>query len=183
MDVLTRIFDDENILELQEEYGQNIITAFARVDGHSVGVVANQPMMLAGCLDAEAADKAARFIRICDAYGIPIIYVVDTPGYLPGVEQEKLGLIHRGAKLGFVLAESTVPKISLVVRKGFGGGWAVMGSKSLGADLSFAWPTAQIAVMGAEAAVVMMKGRELAAMPRRSGPPRRRCSWTSTTRT
>ncbi|MDN8578977.1 acyl-CoA carboxylase subunit beta [Corynebacterium bovis] len=170
MDVLTRIFDDENILELQEEYGQNIITAFARVDGHSVGVVANQPMMLAGCLDAEAADKAARFIRICDAYGIPIIYVVDTPGYLPGVEQEKLGLIHRGAKLGFVLAESTVPKISLVVRKGFGGGWAVMGSKSLGADLSFAWPTAQIAVMGAEAAVVMMKGRELAAMPPEKRP-------------
>lgn len=165
MDVLTRIFDDDNVLEIQDEYGQNIVTAFARIDGHTVGVVANQPMVLAGCLDADAADKAARFIRICDAYNIPLVFVTDTPGYMPGVEQERAGLIHRGAKLGFALAEASVPKMTVIVRKAFGGGYAVMGSKNMSADINFAWPTAQIAVMGAEAAVVMMKGKELAALP------------------
>lgn len=170
MDVLTRIFDDENVLEVQEDYGSNVITAFARIDGHSVGVVANQPMVLAGCLDADAADKAARFIRICDAYNIPLVWVVDTPGYMPGVEQEKVGLIHRGAKLAFATVEASVPKITVVVRKAFGGGYAVMGSKNLGADINLSWPTAQIAVMGAEAAVVMMQGKALAAMPEEQRP-------------
>lgn len=170
MDVLTRIFDDENVLEVQDDYGQNVITAFARIDGKSVGVVANQPMEIAGCLDADAADKAARFIRICNAYNIPLVWVVDTPGYLPGVEQEKLGLIHRGAKLGFATVEANVPKVTIVVRKAFGGGYAVMGSKNMGADINLAWPTAQIAVMGAEAAVVMMQGKQLAAMPEEQRP-------------
>ena len=165
MDVLTRIFDDENVLEVQGDYGANVITAYARIDGQTVGVIANQPMVLAGCLDAEAADKASRFIRINNAYNIPLVFVVDTPGYLPGAEQEKVGLIHRGAHLGFALADATVPKLTVVVRKAFGGGYAVMGSKNLTADVNLAWPTAQIAVMGAEAAVVMMKGKELAAMP------------------
>lgn len=165
MEVLTRIFDDDNVLEVQGDYGSNVVTAFARIDGHAVGVVANQPMELAGCLDAEAADKAARFIRICDAYNVPLVWVVDTPGYMPGVEQEKAGLIHRGAKLGFATVEATVPKVTVVVRKAFGGGYAVMGSKNLGADINLVWPTAQIAVMGAEAAVVMMQGKALAAMP------------------
>ncbi|WP_145942301.1 acyl-CoA carboxylase subunit beta [Corynebacterium glyciniphilum] len=170
MDVLTRIFDDEDVLEVQPDYGQNVITAFARIDGRSVGVVANQPMSLAGCLDAEAADKASRFIRICDAYNIPLVFVVDTPGYLPGAEQEKLGLIHRGARLGFAMVEATVPKMTVVVRKAFGGGYAVMGSKNLGADVNLAWPTAQIAVMGAEGAAVMIQGRQLAAMPEEQRP-------------
>ena len=136
MEVLTRIFDDDNVLEVQGDYGSNVVTAFARIDGHAVGVVANQPMELAGCLDAEAADKAARFIRICDAYNVPLVWVVDTPGYMPGVEQEKAGLIHRGAKLGFATVEATVPKVTVVVRKAFGGGYAVMGSKNLGADIN-----------------------------------------------
>ena len=170
MDVLTRIFDDDNVLEVQEDYGPNVVTAFARIDGRSVGVVANQPMVLAGCLDADAADKAARFIRICDAYNIPLVWVVDTPGYMPGVEQEKLGLIHRGAKLGFATLEASVPKVTVVVRKAFGGGYAVMGSKNMGADINLAWPTAQIAVMGAEAAVVMMQGKKLAQMPPEQRP-------------
>ncbi len=170
MEVLTRIFDDENVLEVQDEYGQNVFTGFARVDGQAVGVVANQPMVLAGCLDADAADKSARFIRICNAYNIPLVFVVDTPGYLPGVEQEKAGLIHRGAKLGFAMVEASVPKVTVVVRKAFGGGYAVMGSKNLGADVNLAWPTAQIAVMGAEAAVVMMQGKQLAAMPEEQRP-------------
>lgn len=170
LDVLDRIFDDDNVLEVQPDYGPNVITAFARIDGHAVGVVANQPMVLAGCLDADAADKAARFIRICDAYGLPVVWVVDTPGYLPGVEQEKVGLIHRGAKLGFATVEASVPKVTVVVRKAFGGGYAVMGSKNMGADVNFAWPTAQIAVMGAEAAVVMMQGKALAALPEEQRP-------------
>jgi acetyl-CoA carboxylase carboxyltransferase component len=169
-DVLTRIFDDDHFLEVLPDFGQNIITGFARVDGRSVGVVANQPMQLAGCLDADAADKATRFIRICDAYNVPLVFVVDTPGYLPGLEQEKVGLIHRGAKLGFAMVESTVPKVTVVIRKAFGGGYAVMGSKNLGADMNFAWPTAQIAVMGAEGAAVMIQGRQLAALPEEQRP-------------
>ena len=153
------------MLEIQPDYAPNIITAFSRIDGRPVGIVANQPLHLAGCIDADAADKAARFIRICDAYNVPIIFVVDTPGYLPGVQQEKVGLIHRGAKLGFAVVEATVPKISLIVRKAFGGAYAVMGSKNLTGDINLAWPTAQVAVMGAAAAVVMIQGRQLAAAP------------------
>nr|WP_255549606.1 acyl-CoA carboxylase subunit beta [Corynebacterium sp. TAE3-ERU12] len=165
MEVLTRIFDDEDFLEVQADYAPNLVTGFARVDGRTVGVLANQPMHLAGCLDAECSDKGARFSQICDAYNIPLVYVVDTPGYLPGVQQEKAGIIHRGAKLGYVLAQVSVPKVTVIVRKAFGGAYAVMGSKNLGADLNFAWPTAQIAVMGAEAAVIMLKGKELAQLP------------------
>ena len=133
-------------------------------------MLSNQPMHLAGCLDADCSEKGARFSNICDAYDIPIIYVVDTPGYLPGVQQEKSGIIHRGAKLGFALAQASVPKVTVIVRKAFGGAYAVMGSKNLGGDLNFAWPTAQIAVMGAEAAVVMIQGRQLAEMPPEQQP-------------
>ena len=165
MDLLTRIFDNDDVLEVQPDYAPNIITAFSRIDGRSVGVVANQPLFYAGCIDADAADKAARFIRICDAYNVPLIFVVDTPGYLPGVQQEKVGLIHRGAKLGFSVVEATVPKISLIVRKAYGGAYAVMGSKNLTGDINLAWPTAQVAVMGAAAAAVMIQGRQLAAAP------------------
>ncbi len=162
--LLKLIFDEDDFLEIQPNFAPNIIVGFSRIDGRSVGVVANQPLEYAGCIDADAADKAARFIRICDAYNIPILFVVDTPGYLPGVEQEKVGLIHRGAKLAFALVEATVPKISLIVRKAYGGAYAVMGSKNLSGDINLAWPTAQIAVMGAAAASVMIQGKQLAAV-------------------
>ncbi|MDY6050331.1 MAG: acyl-CoA carboxylase subunit beta [Corynebacterium sp.] len=160
-DLLRQIFDDDNILQIQENFAPNMICAFARVDGRTVGVVANNPLHMAGCIDADAADKSARFINICDSYNIPIIFVVDTPGYMPGVQQETSGLIHRGAKLAFQLCASTVPKISLIVRKAYGGAYAVMGSKNLTGDYNMAWPTAQIAVMGAAAAAVMFMGAKL----------------------
>lgn len=131
-------------------------------------------MFNAGCIDADAADKGARFIRICDAYNIPLVFVVDTPpGYLPGVEQEKAGLIHRGAKFAFAVVEATVPKVSLIVRKAYGGAYAVMGSKNLTGDINLAWPTAQIAVMGSAAAVVMIAGKQLAAA---ETPPEQRAA-------
>ena len=131
MDLLVQLGDDEEILEIQENYAPNLICAIGRIDGRPVGFVANNPMHFAGCIDADAADKGARFIQICDAYNLPLIFVVDTPGYLPGVDQEKVGLIHRGAKLAFSVVQSTVPKISLIVRKAYGGAYAVMGSKNL----------------------------------------------------
>ncbi len=164
MDLLVQLGDDEEILEIQENYAPNLICAIGRIDGRPVGFVANNPMHFAGCIDADAADKGARFIQICDAYNLPLIFVVDTPGYLPGVDQEKVGLIHRGAKLAFSVVQSTVPKISLIVRKAYGGAYAVMGSKNLSGDLNFAWPTAQIAVMGSAAAAVMIQGKQLAAI-------------------
>lgn len=163
-DLLVHLFDSDDLLEVQPNFAPNLITTFARIDGRSVGVVASQPLEFAGCIDADAADKGARFIRICDAYNIPIVFIVDTPGYLPGVEQERAGLIHRGAKLAFALVEATVPKISLIVRKAYGGAYAVMGSKNLTGDINLAWPTAQIAVMGAAAASVMIQGKQLAAI-------------------
>lgn len=165
MDLLRQLGDTPDLLEIQANYGPNLICAFGRIDGRAVGFVASQPMMYAGCIDADAADKGARFIRICDAYNIPLVFVVDTPGYLPGIQQERVGLIHRGAKLAFALVEATVPKVSLIVRKAYGGAYAVMGSKNLSGDINLAWPTAQIAVMGSAAAVVMLQGKQLAQLP------------------
>ena len=164
MDLLVQLGDDDELVEIQANYAENLICAFGRIDGRTVGFVANNPMYYAGCIDADAADKGARFIQICDAYKIPLVFVVDTPGYMPGVEQEKVGLIHRGAKLGFAVVQATVPKISLIVRKAYGGAYAVMGSKNLTGDINLAWPTAQIAVMGSAAAVVMIQGKQLAAI-------------------
>lgn len=160
-ELLAQLGDDDELIEIQENFAPNLITAFGRIDGRTVGFVANNPMHAAGCIDADAADKGARFIRICDAYNVPLIFVVDTPGYLPGVEQERVGLIHRGAKLAYAVVEATVPKISLIVRKAYGGAYAVMGSKNLTGDINLAWPTAQIAVMGSAAAVVMLAGKQL----------------------
>ena len=164
MDLLVQLGDDEELVEIQSGYAENLICAFGRIDGKPVGFVANNPMYLAGCIDADAADKGARFIRTCDAYNIPIVYVVDTPGYMPGVEQERRGLIHRGAKFAFAGVEATVPKVTLIVRKAYGGAYAVMGSKNLNGDLNFAWPTAQIAVMGAAAAAITLQGKQLDAI-------------------
>ncbi|MBF6100999.1 acyl-CoA carboxylase subunit beta [Nocardia cyriacigeorgica] len=169
-EILVRIFDDGAFHEVGETAGRNIITGFARVDGRSVGVVANQPMVYAGALDARASDKAAHFVRMCDAFEIPLVFVVDTPGFLPGVEQEKIGVIKRGGRFLFSFVEATVPKVTVVIRKSYGGGYAVMGSKQLGADVNLAWPTARIAVMGAESAVSLIGGKQIAAAPEEQRP-------------
>jgi propionyl-CoA carboxylase beta chain len=162
-EIIERIVDDGELLQVHAQFAPNIVCGFARIDGHSIGIVANQPTHLAGSLDIDAAEKAARFVRFCDAFGIPIVTLVDVPGFLPGTVQEHGGIIRRGAKLGFAYIESTVPKVTVIVRKAFGGGYAVMGSKELGADVCFAWPTAEIGVMGAKGGVDILFHRELAA--------------------
>jgi propionyl-CoA carboxylase beta chain len=161
--VITRILDDGEFLEIHEGFARNIVVGFGRVDGTSVGVVANQPMHFAGCLDIDASEKAARFVRTCDAFSIPVLTFVDVPGFLPGTDQEWGGIIRRGAKLIYAYAEATVPKITVITRKAYGGAYDVMGSKHLGGDVNLAWPTAQIAVMGAQGAVNILYRRELAA--------------------
>jgi propionyl-CoA carboxylase beta chain len=153
----------EDFLEVQALYAQNIVVGFGRVEGYPVGVVANQPMHFAGCLDIGASEKAARFVRTCDAFNLPVLTFVDVPGFLPGTGQEWEGIIRRGAKLIYAYAEATVPKVTVITRKAYGGAYDVMGSKHLGADLNFAWPTAQIAVMGAQGAVNILYRSELAA--------------------
>jgi propionyl-CoA carboxylase beta chain len=162
-EVITRVLDDGEFLEVHAGFAPNIVTGFGRVEGASVGVVANQPMHLAGCLDIDASEKAARFVRTCDAFSIPILTFVDVPGFLPGVSQEWRGIIRRGAKLIYAYAEATVPKVTVITRKAYGGAYDVMGSKHLGGDVNLAWPTAQIAVMGAQGAVNILYRRELAA--------------------
>ena len=152
-DVITRLVDDGDFLEIQEDYAQNVVIGFGRVEGRSVGFVANQPIQFAGCLDIKASEKAARFVRTCDAFNIPIIMLVDVPGFLPGTSQEFDGIIRRGAKLLYAYAEATVGKITVITRKAYGGAYCVMGSKDMGADINLAWPTAEIAVMGASGAV------------------------------
>ncbi len=159
--VIEAVLDDGEFLEVQELYARNIVVGFGRVEGRPVGVVANQPMHLAGCLDIAASEKAARFVRTCDAFNIPILTFVDVPGFLPGTGQEWDGIIRRGAKLLYAYAEATVPKVTVITRKAYGGAYDVMGSKHLGADLNFAWPTAQIAVMGAQGAVNILYRQEL----------------------
>jgi propionyl-CoA carboxylase beta chain len=162
-EVITRVLDDGEFLEIHAGFAPNIVVGFGRVEGSSVGVVANQPMHFAGCLDIDASEKAARFVRTCDAFNIPILTFVDVPGFLPGISQEWQGIIRRGAKLIYAYAEATVPKVTVITRKAYGGAYDVMGSKHLGADVNLAWPTAQIAVMGAQGAVNILHRRELAA--------------------
>jgi propionyl-CoA carboxylase beta chain len=160
--VIEHVLDEGEFLETQELYAPNIVTGFGRVEGRPIGIVANQPMQFAGCLDIHASEKAARFVRSCDAFNVPVLTLVDVPGFLPGTEQEWDGIIRRGAKLIFAYAEATVPLITLITRKAFGGAYDVMGSKHLGADINLAWPTAQIAVMGAQGAVNILHRRTLA---------------------
>ncbi|NDD63856.1 MAG: acyl-CoA carboxylase subunit beta [Acidobacteria bacterium] len=160
-EVIGLILDDGNFFELQEQFARNIVVGFGRLDGRPVGVVANQPAWLAGVLDIDASDKAARFVRFCDCFNIPIITLVDVPGFLPGVSQEHSGIIRHGAKLLYAYSEATVPKITVVIRKAYGGAYCVMGSKHLRTDLNFAWPTAEIAVMGPEGAVGILYRDEL----------------------
>ncbi|RMH01335.1 MAG: methylmalonyl-CoA carboxyltransferase [Chloroflexi bacterium] len=162
-DVIHLIVDDGEFYEIQEHYAQNIVVGFARLGGHSVGIVANQPMVLAGVLDINASEKAARFVRFCDCFNIPLIVFEDVPGFLPGVDQEHGGIIRHGAKLLYAFCEATVPKITVVTRKAYGGAYCVMNSKHIRADLNLAWPTAEIAVMGPDGAVNIIFRRELAA--------------------
>ncbi|EYD77195.1 Propionyl-CoA carboxylase carboxyl transferase subunit [Rubellimicrobium mesophilum DSM 19309] len=152
--------DEGDFFELGERFAANIVTGFARIEGRSVGVVANQPMVLAGVLDSDASRKAARFVRFCDAFGIPVVTFVDVPGFLPGTAQEGGGLIKHGAKLLFAYSECTVPLVTVITRKAFGGAYDVMASKHIGGDVNYAWPSAQIAVMGAKgAAEIIYRGK------------------------
>jgi len=160
--VIETVLDEDTFLEIHAAFAPNIVVGFGRVAGAPVGVVANQPMHFAGCLDIDASEKAARFVRTCDAFSIPILTFVDVPGFLPGVTQEWGGIIRRGAKLLYAYAEATVPKVTVITRKAYGGAYDVMGSKHLGGDINLAWPTAQIAVMGAQGAVNILYRRELA---------------------
>ncbi len=162
-EIITHVVDDGEFLDVQLLFAPNIITGFARVDGMPVGVVANQPLQLAGCLDIDASEKAARFVRTCDAFNVPVLTFVDVPGFLPGTDQEWDGIIRRGAKLLYAYAEATVPLVTVITRKAYGGAYDVMGSKHLGADINLAWPTAQIAVMGAQGAVNILYRKEIAA--------------------
>ncbi len=160
--VIETVLDDQDFLEVQPLFAPNIVIGFGRVEGRSVGVVANQPMQFAGTLDIDASEKAARFVRTCDAFNIPILTFVDVPGFLPGTDQEWNGIIRRGAKLIYAYAEATVPLVTVITRKAYGGAYDVMGSKHLGADVNLAWPTAQIAVVGAQGAVGILYRRDIA---------------------
>ncbi len=164
-DVIGRVIDDANFFEIAQHFAPNIVIGFGRMAGETVGVVANQPAHLAGCLDIDSSTKGARFVRFCDAFGIPILTFEDVPGFLPGTAQEFGGIIRHGAKLLYAYAEATVPKITVITRKAYGGAYCVMGSKHLRTDINFAYPTAEIAVMGPEGAVNILYRRELAEAP------------------
>jgi propionyl-CoA carboxylase beta chain len=152
-ELLIKVVDDNDFFELQADYAKNIIIGFGRLDGHPVGIVANQPLVLAGCLDIKSSIKAARFVRFCDAFNIPVVTFVDVPGFMPGTAQEYGGIIKHGAKLLYAYAECTVPKVTIITRKAYGGAYDVMSSKHLRGDVNFAWPSAEIAVMGPKGAV------------------------------
>jgi propionyl-CoA carboxylase beta chain len=164
-DVVKLIVDDEEFFEVHEHFAQNIICGYSRLNGHAIGIVGNQPRAMAGVLDIEASEKAARFVRTCDAFNIPILTFCDVPGFLPGTAQEWGGIIRHGAKLLYAFAEATVPKITVITRKAYGGAYDVMSSKHLGADFNFAWPQAEIAVMGPEGAVNVIYRRDIASSP------------------
>ena len=162
-EVISRLADDGEYMEIMQQRAENVVVAFARIEGQVVGFVANQPSVYAGCLDIDSSEKAARFVRTCDAFNIPIVMLVDVPGFLPGAGQEYGGILRRGAKLLYAYGEATVPKITVTMRKAYGGAYCVMGSKGLGADVNLAWSTAQIAVMGAAGAVGFINRKEIKA--------------------
>ena len=167
--VIETVVDEGEFFEIQPLFAPNVVIGFGHVEGHSVGIVANQPLSMAGTLDINAAEKAARFVRTCDAFNIPVLTFVDVPGFLPGTDQEYQGIIRRGAKLIYAYAEATVPLITVITRKAYGGAYIVMASKQLGADINLAWPSAQIAVMGASGAVNILQRRTLAAVAEKGG--------------
>jgi len=159
--VLTRVLDDGIFTEVQPGWAQNILTGYGRIGGRAIGIIANQAKVMAGCLDIDASDKASRFIRHCDAFNLPIVTFVDVPGYLPGVTQEHNGIIRHGAKLLYAYSEATVPLLTVILRKAYGGAYLAMSSKALGADLVLAWPQSEIAVMGAEGAANIVFKKEI----------------------
>ncbi|MET0313543.1 MAG: carboxyl transferase domain-containing protein, partial [Hansschlegelia sp.] len=160
-ELITKVVDEADFFEVSEGFARNIVCGFARMDGQPVGIVANQPQVLAGVLDIDSSRKAARFVRFCDAFEIPLVTFVDVPGFMPGTKQEQGALIRHGAKLLFAYAEATVPKVTVITRKAFGGAYDVMASKHLRGDVNYAWPTAQIAVMGAKGAVeIIFRGAD-----------------------
>ena len=161
-EVIRAVVDDGDLFEIAEQYAANIVVGFARIGGRAVGVVANQPQVLAGVLDLGASMKAARFVRFCDCFNVPIVTFVDVPGFMPGIDQEHGGIIKHGAKLLFAFAEATVPKVTVILRKAYGGAYDVMASKHIRADLNFAFPTAEIAVMGPDGAVNIVRRNEIA---------------------
>jgi acetyl-CoA/propionyl-CoA carboxylase carboxyl transferase subunit len=177
--LITGLLDEPGI-ELHPRWAPNVVTTLGRLDGRTVGVVANNPLRLGGCLDSTSAEKAARFVRMCDAFGVPLVVLVDTPGYLPGVGQEWDGVVRRGAKLLHAFAEATVPRVTLVTRKAYGGAYIAMNSRALGATRVFAWPGAEVAVMGAVAAVRILSRRALATAPAADGTSSRP-SWPPST--
>jgi propionyl-CoA carboxylase beta chain len=160
-DVIRPVVDDGEFFEIHERWAENLICGFARLGGHSVGIVANQPRALAGVLDIDSSIKGARFVRTCDAFNIPVVTFVDVPGFLPGTDQEWRGIIRHGAKLLYAYCEATVPKLTVITRKAYGGAYDVMGSKHIGADFNFAWPTAEVAVMGSDGAVNIIFRKEI----------------------
>jgi propionyl-CoA carboxylase beta chain len=162
-EVISGIIDEDSFYEIHKDYAENIIVGFARLGGKSIGIVANQPMFLAGVLDVDSSKKAARFTRFCDCFNIPLLVLVDVPGFLPGTDQEWNGIIVHGAKLLYALSEATVPRITVITRKAYGGAYDVMNSKHIGADINYAWPGAEIAVMGAKGASEIIFRREIAA--------------------
>ena len=161
-EIIYSILDNHVFFEVHELFAQNIVVGFGRLNGRTVGIVANQPMSLAGALDIDSSNKAARFVRFCDCFNIPVITLVDTPGYMPGTNQEHSGIIRHGSKLLYAYCEATVPKITIIIGKAYGGAYIAMSSKNLGTDMNYAWPTAQIAVLGSEAAVKIMNRKEIA---------------------
>ena len=165
-EVVGEILDKDSIFEIYEQYAANVITGFGRLNGHVIGFVANQPKVLAGCLDINSSDKISRFVRFCDCFNIPLINFVDVTGYLPGTDQEHNGIIRRGAKMLYSYSEASVPKISLVLRKAYGGAYIALVSKDMGYDYVVAWPTAEIAVMGAEQAVNIIRKKEIEKDPK-----------------
>jgi len=167
--VIDRIVDEESFFEVQDNWARNVVIGFGRMDGRSVGIVANQPRVSAGTLDIDAAEKAARFIRTCDSFNVPVLSLVDVPGFMPGTDQEHNGIIRRGAKLIYAYAEATVPLLSVVVRKAYGGAYIVMSSKFLGSDVNYAWPGSEMAVLGPRGAVNILHRKGY----RRGGRPRR----------
>jgi acetyl-CoA carboxylase carboxyltransferase component len=162
-DVIRRVVDGGRLLEVAERWARNMVVGFARIEGRSVGIVANNPHHLGGCIDSEAAQKAARFVRTCNAFNVPLVVLVDTPGFMPGSRQESAGIIRHGAKLLHAFAEATVPKITVVIRQAYGGGYITMNSEDLGADLTYAWPRARIGIMGPSQAVGIINRREIQA--------------------
>jgi len=172
--VIAEVVDDGEFFEVNPFWAMNIVCGFARIDGHVVGMVGNQPKVLAGCLDIEASEKAARFVRTCDAFNVPLVTFVDVPGFLPGTNQEHGGIIRHGAKLLYAYCEATVPRVQVITRKGYGGAFVVMNSTSIGADLAFAWPSAEIAVMDANGAANILLRRELAEA---DDPVARKAQW------